>query len=433
MKKQLLSLALLCFILNLNLAQSYQDVAILINTNSPESIEIGEYFQQKHAIPDNRVIELAMPTASTIDSSAAEAILIDYNVAMSSILGVNYLVTTKGCPKSIRTIEFEEPDHSFESILRTGSMTNLAFTPIDFEPGAFTREEFGFVIVSRLASKTLQGTLDLIDKGGQNVLNINDSLVFDIVTVEPAGSITDLMENSVNDWGATNADEIYPALKTDIAPSPYNVSNQNSGYFLFNFGLPDMNNPDLYEDLVNNSFGLATVITPMGALQDSIVADIDPYEFLETNNYAVIGAVDYAYFTKMRRLMDIYLHHYNLNDPYNIGESMALVEGNSVSSFMLFGDPKSTVSFISNNQEIENEFSFEVFPNPTHERLTLKFDAYNDLVDISIFTVDGRISKNFIRTANKLVELDLSDLPSGEYILNVRIENQSLNRIIVKQ
>jgi len=75
MKKQLAGYLLFCLLHFSVQAQSYDDVAILIKTDSPESIEIGTYFQSNYSIPDDRVIQLSMSTNRVINVEEATALL----------------------------------------------------------------------------------------------------------------------------------------------------------------------------------------------------------------------------------------------------------------------------------------------------------------------------------------------------------------------
>jgi uncharacterized protein (TIGR03790 family) len=85
-------------------ASGYQDVAVVVNTNSQVSLAIGSYYQSAHGIPEINIIRVNTTTDETIDDavfaslrSQIECHLRDNNLADS----INYIVTTKGVPLRI--------------------------------------------------------------------------------------------------------------------------------------------------------------------------------------------------------------------------------------------------------------------------------------------------------------------------------------------
>ncbi|MFH2144225.1 MAG: S8 family serine peptidase, partial [Bacteroidota bacterium] len=74
-----------------------------------------------------------------------------------------------------------------------------------------------------------------------------------------------------------------------------------------------------------------------------------------------------------------------------------------------------------NVEEISDNFQFEIYPNPTDEYLYLetKSQTYNDIYCI-IYDISGKtVYSKLFNSKNSLVELDISDLESSYYLLNV--------------
>jgi uncharacterized protein (TIGR03790 family) len=80
----------------------YNDVLLIINDNSPVSVQIGEYFKGQRNIPDRNVVHLQTVTTESV--SAAEFAnnirtpIENYLTSNNMKDSINYLVTTKGMP-----------------------------------------------------------------------------------------------------------------------------------------------------------------------------------------------------------------------------------------------------------------------------------------------------------------------------------------------
>ena len=83
-------------------AQTAQNVLVIINEQSPESREIGEYYLKKRQIPPVNVVRLQLPLTDDIDrptyqSRIENPVIVWFNnhAAWDRIL---YIVVTKGVP-----------------------------------------------------------------------------------------------------------------------------------------------------------------------------------------------------------------------------------------------------------------------------------------------------------------------------------------------
>lgn len=80
---------------------NYDDVILIVNTRSSNSVEIGNYFASRRAIPDAHICRIAVDTSETIDSARFVAIKWEIQSWMRErnlVDSINYIVTTKGCP-----------------------------------------------------------------------------------------------------------------------------------------------------------------------------------------------------------------------------------------------------------------------------------------------------------------------------------------------
>ena len=89
---------------SLSAQTNYNDVAVIVNMNSQESIDIGAFFKNARNIPDVNMIYVYTSTTQDIDSVTFESLRSQVeNHLVNNILvdSINYLVTTKGVPLSV--------------------------------------------------------------------------------------------------------------------------------------------------------------------------------------------------------------------------------------------------------------------------------------------------------------------------------------------
>lgn len=79
--------------------------------------------------------------------------------------------------------------------------------------------------------------------------------------------------------------------------------------------------------------------------------------------------------------------------------------------------------------------SLTLFPSPTTDgRLTLELQGYSKAVELSLYNAVGQQVRNLtVPAGRQLQPLDLTQLPSGMYILRARTEDGRDVRRIVKQ
>lgn len=79
---------------------------------------------------------------------------------------------------------------------------------------------------------------------------------------------------------------------------------------------------------------------------------------------------------------------------------------------------------------------FEVFPNPVNHTLTLQSTSFKDIeVELNIYNVSGKLvytQKSISFDENNKVLLNLSQLTSGLYFVQLRKDNYSATKKIVK-
>ena len=175
----------------------YSDVGVLINNLSEESRTIGWAFVAARNISLDRVFifnESGTPVEETINREKFNTYFatpfLDMLQNRTSSSQLNYLVTTKGIPlrvsggndKASFDQELSLLGGSYNSSIGANSWFDHGYGPLagkEMEP--FTRDEYGFFLVTRLTGYTVDTALDLIERAN-NSLGQRGNYVLDLAT-----------------------------------------------------------------------------------------------------------------------------------------------------------------------------------------------------------------------------------------------------------
>ncbi|MDG1537379.1 MAG: TIGR03790 family protein, partial [Candidatus Poseidoniaceae archaeon] len=163
----------------------YSDVAVLINNNSEESRTIGWAFVTARNISSERVFifeNQSAPTKETINRDQFATYFAEPFTEMmqnrSNTTEINYLVTTKGIPLRVsggnNKASFDQEialvGGSFNSSVGEDGWVNHGYGPLaGGAMEAFSREEQGFYLVTRLTGYTVETALGLIEKANNSL------------------------------------------------------------------------------------------------------------------------------------------------------------------------------------------------------------------------------------------------------------------------
>lgn len=79
---------------------------------------------------------------------------------------------------------------------------------------------------------------------------------------------------------------------------------------------------------------------------------------------------------------------------------------------------------------LNNEIGLTVFPNPTHDKLTIQFVA-EEPAQVSLFTIDGKMVYQSMHKS--LDQLDFQAMHSGVYLLKVELNNKiAIQKIVIE-
>ena len=83
--------------------------------------------------------------------------------------------------------------------------------------------------------------------------------------------------------------------------------------------------------------------------------------------------------------------------------------------------------------EMENvDNCFSVYPNPTNDKFILNCDNICDDVRVIIYNLYGKLVAEF-DAQSSVTEFDLTDYPSGMYIINVICDEKTESLKLIKQ
>jgi len=133
----------------------------------------------------------------------------------------------------------------------------------------------------------------------------------------------------------------------------------------------------------------------------------------------------------------------NLSTPYNYwctpdsaSTEAVIYDGyDNINKGLVFFMPLDTsncylTTGISNN-ELE-KFSFNVFPNPASDHLTLKFAQNTSKAEVKIYNLLGELKSTSSKSSTEST-IDISDLSNGVYIIEVTTERNIMRQKFIKQ
>jgi len=413
---------------------NYNDVAVIVNSNSQTSIDIATYFQNARNVPNQNMIYISAPTSEDIDSATFQGIrtqIEDYLTNNNLVDSINYLVTTKGIPLKVVNSCFFDPNSniscaSFDSelclILGSNSSAigegNGIPNPVFEQTQHFSKSAYDMYLVTRLTGYSKQDVYDLIDRSGpdtginqlsaQSILDINnsvggDSSYFHDLFVTPTEDYL-----SLNSWNSL----IHP----DTLPSQ---DEENVFAYIF-FGSGSSFNVDLNHTWTNGSVGAistcygAETFEPSSNTSNQLLLG----NLIAEGCTGAHGVVNCNYFGLIFR-SDVFFQRYlDQTDNYNLAESFYMAEPRMSWQAVVIGDPKASV-VVDNLAEIDDpeELDLRLYPNPTNGIIHIASDEI--ISSIQVYGTNGALVKSIESIANSTVNVDINDLNPGMYLVNI--------------
>jgi len=438
---------------------NYDDVAVIVNDNSPVSIEIGNYFKQSRNIPSQNLIHIQTVTDEVIDTTEFRNIqyqIKNYILSQEMENTLNYLVTTKGVPFDIQvdSCTYQSPFtfswcSSLESeltLLLSSDSTkilkkNYFLNPYYNDTSHFNRDDYDLLLVTRLDGYSKQDVFDLIDRTGPEtwVNKQAGKFVFDISYTQDTIIINyfaGMMQPAVDSLNAAGWNTLFD---TDTLMPP--VQNHVIGFVGF---LQQIIQFDLNFTWEKGSFSELMVTGP----------DFTFYDTLNTTGNLILpdlinegcgGASGFVHATYGSLITDYpvfftryYSEKYN---PFNLAESYYMATKTLSWMNIIIGDPKTTITTQGNSLIVntDKEHFFTVFPNPASDNISIRFqNNQTGLVLITLINQSGQnILQNFYQTNSNSDEIRIktNNLHNGLYLIGITTETgtSDFQRFIVRK
>lgn len=413
----------------------YNDVLLVINDNSSDSVTIGEHFALVRSIPPSNIVHIDCTTNETINNS------VFVNDVMNPIRGfynsmdlkerINYVVTTKGVPLRVnRSIP-----HAFGLGWRYNSSVDsdltcafdlslhkyINYTPPDFAYSTYSspyfEKNYSFVsalfskdikLVTRLTAYNTSTVLEMINRTSKENLTIEEKFVHD---VDPLSySTQNEWINLSKDWLIGNGYTVvyddtqwYIVNQTDVMGYVSWGSNDHNDT---NNGKPNNTwlNGSVAETLVSTS-GRSFTWPPVYG--QSMIADL-----IDEGCTGVKGYVYEPYAINTARpqiLFRRYVQGYNLAESYYMASSkLAWMD-------VIIGDPRSSPYGDPHDLEIHN-FTTERIQGEQY-RFYLNISSAKACITNVTIKCDNifieNISMDFNATEVKEVQFDITGVYNG--------------------
>jgi len=82
-------------------------------------------------------------------------------------------------------------------------------------------------------------------------------------------------------------------------------------------------------------------------------------------------------------------------------------------------------------EELDREFN--IYPNPADEKLFIESNSQSQNLDLAIYNMTGQLVKKGLFRNTGTIELNVSDLTKGIYILKINTDTDSYNTRIIIQ
>jgi len=445
----LLSTLFLSSSLIAQLQVDYDDVAVIVNTNSPTSVRIGNYFQQERNIPESNMIRIATSVSEEIDTSVLMEIvqqINDYPTFSQIKEQINYIVTTKGMPLKVAIDQCVSIDDipgcsSLDSELtllkgalaveigQSGSLIN----PYYEANTHFSSKDFDMYLVTRLDGYTEQDVMNLIDRSGPNQVNdqSTNTIILDISHISMSNSVYSFFNNkflSLNDNLTTNN------WSTIYHPDTSVLMNQQNVLALIEINYKPFNeslNHNWSRGSIANMLFSETAFT-FDATQNTenriLLADL-----IAEGATGGFGSTFYTYASNNpsgETLLNAYL---SVDSSYNLAESHFLASRRISLPAVIIGDPKTSldIDFINSTLNPKLFSAITLFPNPGTGQFEIK--TGEEVVNrIRIFNAMGQQIYAQEEGFNKgLISLNLSNISKGIYMVELFTEKGKVSKKLV--
>lgn len=429
--KNILLLALLMSCFGIKAQTNYNDVAVIINDNSSESLEIAHYFQTARNIPMQNMIYLSITPGEEISMTGLNLLkdtIYNYLSSHGLLNNINYLVTTKGVP--LKTTDAlcspgQGPCASIESelTLLKGAMSGqIGLTGQPANPyydldKHIADTSLGIYLVTRLDGYSVQAVKNMIDRSGPNtpINDLTGNVVVDISNTENGSNQVYyealyepayLWANS-NGWNAIYHPDLsrFSNQSNVVAYSSItHVGETSSLGIQFAKG-------SIAEVVSANEYETFDAGNPNG---DQSIAD-----FVGSGLTGGHGYVNPIFTSTLLNTEVLFSRYLDSSNHYNLAESYFMAE--PVLSYMgvVVGDPKTSIVYDQTASLIQDAVFLSVYPNPANSTINYSV-AGQQIEEVKLFNAEGKeIGISKIETSSNSGSISSDKIASGIYLLEI--------------
>lgn len=328
---------------------TYDDVLLIINDNSQDSRDIGNYFKVQRYISDSRIVYINTSDSETITlanfNSQIRTPIENFLTSNNLIDTINYIVTTKGVPLKITDTPGRSVDSELTLILgiyaSSIGVTAKIYNPYYNKNEHFSRTKFGIYLVTRLTGYFYSDVQRMIDNSSMTgQANHNGIFVLDVAPSKD-GTSYQIYNDQMRNAKPILEGKGYTVILDETTTF---VTNQNNVLGYASWGSNDPSHTDhgkphntwvpgsLAETAVSSSGRTFTYPPVYG---QSLIADIIAE--------GVTGAKGYVYEPYLSAIAhpDILFDRYT--DFYNLAESYYMASNYIGWMDVIVGDPKTSI------------------------------------------------------------------------------------------
>lgn len=403
---------------------SYDDVGVIVNVNSPVSMQIASYFQQARNIPNQNMIYVSSPTTEVINDTEFNQLrtqIENYLVSQNLQDSLNYLVTTKGVPLKRNSIDCVvnagngdcgSVDAELSLILGIHQnqigQASLFVNPYFNKNEHFSRAQYGIYLVTRLDGYSQEDVLQMIDRSGP----------LTVVDQQIATGVIDLVESYGMDTIYFIDSYVQPTYDNMLAEnwnatmdlSPAVLTDQNNVFTYFYVGHGPVDSIQMNYKWLPGSFSALSTCSSA----ETFDAQSNPNEsfyiadLIKDGCTAAHGYVNCIYITQLFRA-DILVNRYlNPIEHYNLAESYYMADMTLSYQSVVIGDPKASIVIDSGAGIPTSETPlFRLYPNPSTGTFQIK----------GIEQLKGHVSIAITNSVGMLMSTDSEVLENESYVL----------------
>jgi len=341
---------------------NYDDVLVIVNSNSQVSLQVGAYFVNARNIPPQNVVYINAPELEEISLLEFTNLRIqveDYIISHNLINSINYIVTTKGVPLKVRptgdscfSLDSACASVDSELMLILGAYSvyigqaGRITSPYYYWSTSFSHTTYGIYLVTRLDGYNFEQIRAMIDKSSINPIPIQRSAKF-VFDQDPdwndiIPSLNDYMvsaSNILRDRGYTNrlldTSSVYQTYQNDVIGYISWGSNDHYAHLYTNYAIPHNTwVPGAIAETYVSTSGRSFTLPP--SYGQSLIADLIAE--------GVTGVKGYVYepFSSSMAIAYVLFDRYTLG--YNLAESFYMSSRYLSWMDIVIGDPKTTIS-----------------------------------------------------------------------------------------